>query len=125
MDEASTIKAAALVLVDVVLDLLQADPHQWSKRPCPTCRSISTIVNRPFGCYVPQKKTPPSTRPPDDKLVPATSLTVMTGNSKSVVCPECGQDDSITSGGVSQCSCGNFWPVVIEGVQQPKPILPP
>lgn len=33
-----------------VLDLIQGDPHLWSKRPCPTCRTISEICGKPFGC---------------------------------------------------------------------------
>lgn len=48
MEEA--IKAAARVLMDAALDLLQDDPHRWSERPCPTCRAVSAIVARPFGC---------------------------------------------------------------------------
>ncbi len=32
--------------------LLQDDPHQWSERPCPTCRAIGSVVGKPFGCYV-------------------------------------------------------------------------
>jgi hypothetical protein len=34
------------------LGALQADPHQWSNRPCPTCRAISGLVGRKFGCYL-------------------------------------------------------------------------
>lgn len=37
-------------ILDAVLSLLQDDPHQWSTRPCPTCRTITGIVRRPFGC---------------------------------------------------------------------------
>jgi hypothetical protein len=44
-------QAAANLLVQAILDLIQADPHQWSARPCQTCRSISTIAGKPFGCY--------------------------------------------------------------------------
>lgn len=45
------IKAAARVLMDSVLQLIQDDPHMWSDRPCPTCRTISSIVEHKFGCY--------------------------------------------------------------------------
>lgn len=31
-------------------DLIYADPHQWSTRPCPTCRTITALVGYPFGC---------------------------------------------------------------------------
>ena len=43
-------EAAAAVLFERILDLLQNDPHQWNSRPCPTCRVISTLARRPFGC---------------------------------------------------------------------------
>lgn len=45
------IKAAANILMDTVLELLQKDPHQWSTRPCSTCKAISSILGKPFGCY--------------------------------------------------------------------------
>ena len=35
---------------DAALDTIQGDPHQWSKRPCPTCRAITTTFGRDFGC---------------------------------------------------------------------------
>lgn len=46
------IQAAALVLMDAALRLLQNDLHSWGARPCQTCRSVGAIVDRPFGCYV-------------------------------------------------------------------------
>lgn len=46
------IQAAARVLMRAVLDEVQSDPHQWSERPCPTCRTVGAIMGRPFGCYV-------------------------------------------------------------------------
>jgi hypothetical protein len=52
MSAEEVVKAAARVLMDAALDLLQADPQSWSERPCPTCRPISAIIGRPFGCYV-------------------------------------------------------------------------
>jgi len=45
------IQAAAQLMMDAVLRLMQDDPHQWSSRPCPTCRSVSSLVGKPFGCY--------------------------------------------------------------------------
>jgi len=45
-------QAAVRVLLDAALRLIQDDPHQWSERPCPTCRPISSIVGLPFGCYL-------------------------------------------------------------------------
>lgn len=37
-------------LIEVLIDLLYEDPHNWSARPCPTCRVITTIAGKPFGC---------------------------------------------------------------------------
>ena len=34
----------------VAFNLLQADPHQWGDRSCPTCTAISAIIGKPFGC---------------------------------------------------------------------------
>jgi hypothetical protein len=42
--------ATLAVHTEVILRLIEADPHQWSSRPCPTCRAISGIIDRPFGC---------------------------------------------------------------------------
>jgi hypothetical protein len=52
LSDESIIKAAANVLIITVLDLLQNDSHQWGERPCPTCRSITIILGRKFGCYL-------------------------------------------------------------------------
>jgi hypothetical protein len=35
---------------EMALDLIEADPHCWSKRPCPTCRSVTIHIGRNFGC---------------------------------------------------------------------------
>ena len=43
-------RCAASMLMRSILDLLQEDPHQWSVRPCGTCRTISGLIGRPFGC---------------------------------------------------------------------------
>lgn len=45
------IRDVARILMETVLDLIQKDSHQWSTRPCSTCRAITNIVGRPFGCY--------------------------------------------------------------------------
>ena len=44
-------KAGVSILMDTVLDLLQKDAHSWSTRPCGTCKAISSIIDKPFGCY--------------------------------------------------------------------------
>ena len=51
MNEREEIKIALSMLMDAVLSLLQKDPHQWSARPCGTCRTISGLIGKPFGCY--------------------------------------------------------------------------
>ena len=38
------------VAINAILNLLQDDPHQWSTRPCPTCKKITKLVGRYFGC---------------------------------------------------------------------------
>lgn len=61
-------KAAARALMSAVLDTLQADPHQWSERPCPTCRAVSALAGRDFGCQLFAKKRArpaPTSIPPD------------------------------------------------------------
>lgn len=46
------IQAAAGLIVDSILALLQQDPHQWSARPCSTCRAITSLRGSEFGCYL-------------------------------------------------------------------------
>lgn len=36
------LSAASHRLLGAALDVLQKDPHQWSVRPCQTCRSVET-----------------------------------------------------------------------------------
>ena len=45
------IRVASVVWMDTVLGVIQSDPHQWSRRPCETCRAVTSIIGRPFGCY--------------------------------------------------------------------------
>ena len=45
------VRAAANLILDAVSDCLYGDPHQWSNRPCGTCRTITLLVGKPFGCY--------------------------------------------------------------------------
>ena len=35
--------------------LLEADMHYFSTRPCETCRNISGLIGRPFGCVAKEK----------------------------------------------------------------------
>ena len=56
-DEAKKlVRAAASVLLDAVLSIIQDDPHGWSKRPCDSCRIVSSIIGKPFGCYEYQER---------------------------------------------------------------------
>lgn len=45
------VKAAASVVIDAVVDAIGHDGHQWSTRPCGTCKTVSGLIGRPFGCY--------------------------------------------------------------------------
>lgn len=38
-------------VAEVIARLVEGDPHQWSTRPCATCKAISSLLDRPFGCY--------------------------------------------------------------------------
>lgn len=49
--------AAARELLNAALDVLQVDGHQWSNRPCQTCRAVSAIAKRPFGCELIRKQS--------------------------------------------------------------------
>lgn len=62
----NVVRAAALLLLDASLRLIEDDPHDWSERPCPTCRPISAMVGRPFGCYsYALRKQAERQKPPD------------------------------------------------------------
>ena len=37
-------------------DLIQKDPHQWSERGCSTCRTITALIQQPFGCVLYSKR---------------------------------------------------------------------
>lgn len=39
-----------LVVADAAFRAIEADPHQWSTRPCGTCRLVTALLQRPFGC---------------------------------------------------------------------------
>lgn len=41
---------ARISAFETALNLLYADPHQWSERPCQTCHSITVITGVEFGC---------------------------------------------------------------------------
>lgn len=51
MDERQKlIQACANIIIGAVIETIYKDPHQWSKRPCDTCRIISGIIGESFGC---------------------------------------------------------------------------
>ncbi len=58
--EDAEIKQMVRVQVDIVMDAvvetIGIDGHQWSDRPCSTCRAVSGLIGRPFGCYWYQAK---------------------------------------------------------------------
>lgn len=37
-------------IVAAVVDLLNADGHGWSVRPCTTCETVTRLLGVPFGC---------------------------------------------------------------------------
>ena len=39
------------LLIDAITDLMYSDAHHWSERPCATCKAITVIIKKPFGCY--------------------------------------------------------------------------
>ena len=55
---AHTIRASVMVVMQPILELIYRDPHQWSRRPCSTCQSITSMIGQPFGCYRYQKEHP-------------------------------------------------------------------
>lgn len=50
MSDEQIIKAAVNVIIKPILRLLQDDPHQWSTRPCSTCKAITSMIGESFGC---------------------------------------------------------------------------
>lgn len=44
------VQAAARVVVNVALRLLDADMHNYGTRPCSTCREVTAIAGWDFGC---------------------------------------------------------------------------
>ena len=59
-DARAIIQAASAIIVDAALNLIQSDPHQWSERPCSTCRAVTTLIGRRFGCYAYTKRVSPT-----------------------------------------------------------------
>lgn len=49
-DVGLAVKAASEKLLDAALKVIQADPHQWSTRPCSSCAAVTAIYGKPFGC---------------------------------------------------------------------------
>ena len=49
-DRALSLQAHTKAFMRPIADLLYADSHYWSARPCPTCRTITQLIGEPFGC---------------------------------------------------------------------------
>lgn len=47
----AAVQSAARLIIDSIVSVLQNDPHSWSTRECETCRVITGLIRRPFGCY--------------------------------------------------------------------------
>lgn len=39
-----------IIDLERALGELEQNPHQFSKRPCSTCRNVSYALRRPYGC---------------------------------------------------------------------------
>lgn len=50
------LKEGTASTAEVICRLIEADPHQWSTRPCQTCISVSALLGRPFGCSAEAKR---------------------------------------------------------------------
>lgn len=50
MENDDIIKSAVNVIMQPILQLIEEDPHLWSTRPCSTCKAISSMIGKPFGC---------------------------------------------------------------------------
>lgn len=35
---------------EIVAKCIESDPHVFGTRPCQTCRVVSSVLGRPFGC---------------------------------------------------------------------------
>jgi hypothetical protein len=46
------LSAAVDKVTSSAFKLIQADPHQWSTRDCQTCRLVSELIKKPFGCVL-------------------------------------------------------------------------
>jgi hypothetical protein len=49
-ETSEAVRAAATLILDAALRVLDGDGHQWSSRPYETCRFISSLYEKPFGC---------------------------------------------------------------------------
>ena len=67
MEDERVIKAAINVVMASVLNVLQNDPHQWSTRPCATCRTITDVTGQKFGCYLYAERRANQPLDPDTK----------------------------------------------------------
>lgn len=48
--------AIAQQLAEAVARVVEADPHHFSPRPCPSCRTISGLLGRAYGCNAKAKR---------------------------------------------------------------------
>ena len=55
-DVKRSVRAAVSIIMKSVIEIIGIDGHQWSDRPCQTCRAVSGLIGEPFGCYWYQEK---------------------------------------------------------------------
>ena len=49
-DRTLSLQAHTRAFMRPIADLLYEDTHYWGARPCPTCRTITSLIGEPFGC---------------------------------------------------------------------------
>jgi hypothetical protein len=42
--------SVAMARAETIARLWESDPHQFSSRPCSTCKAITGVLGRKFGC---------------------------------------------------------------------------
>lgn len=48
----------ATLLAERAAAVIESNPHQWSARSCATCRTVSALIGRTFGCEARAKGEP-------------------------------------------------------------------
>ena len=49
-DDLKKLSKAVRLVFGTALKIIEQDPHQFSARSCASCRTVSELIGRPFGC---------------------------------------------------------------------------